>query len=240
MCLSLTAMRVGEDISTTISDVAENFRIQYTGSKFFTAEDSWSQYQPKHYTTLAIVQNRNTSCSIIGTRSVTIKLAVAGNIAPASQTVGMIKQSSKATKSISDIFAPMNHNPGTILIEGAPGIGKTVQAKEIAFQWANKILLSSKELLFLVFLREFNANKITSIESFVQYTIKSSGKITSCLVKYLYKTKGKSLVIVFDGYDEISEEDRKKSFIADIVQRKVFPWCCLVITSRPTASSHLS
>jgi len=44
---------------------------------------------------------------------------------------------------------------------------------------------------------------------------------------------------VFDGYDEISEEDRKHSIIADIIYHKVFAKCCLVITSHPTASSNL-
>ena len=51
--------------------------------------------------------------------------------------------------------------------------------------------------------------------------------------------KGEDLAIVFDGYDEISEEDRKNSIIADIITRKIFSKCCLVITSRPTASSNL-
>jgi len=44
---------------------------------------------------------------------------------------------------------------------------------------------------------------------------------------------------VFDGYDEISDENRKKSFLADVVNRKVLSQCCIVITSHSTASSHL-
>jgi len=64
---------------------------------------------------------------------------------------------SGATKNISDVFAPVRatdgfyKDPNLILIEGAPGIGKTVLTKEIAFQWANNKLLSSKKASFYDF-----------------------------------------------------------------------------------------
>ena len=148
------------------------------------------------------------------------------------------------SKNISDIFVPftasdgLTINPCIILIEGAPGIGKTVLTKEIAFQWANNKLLGDKKILLLLFLRECKFNSMNSVESFVQYVVKSS-KITASLTEYLLQTEGKDLAIVFDGYDEVSEEERKKSIIADIIYRRIFAKCCLVITSRPTASSNL-
>ena len=79
---------------------------------------------------------------------------------------------------------------------------------------------------------------MTSVESLVQYVVKSSDMAVR-LTKYLLQTQGKDLVIVFDGYDEISEGDRRKSIIANIIHRKIFPECCIIITSRPTASSNL-
>ena len=148
------------------------------------------------------------------------------------------------SKNISDIFVPFTASDGLtikpciVLIEGAPGIGKTVLTKEIACQWANKKLLSDKKILLLLFLRECKFNSMNSVESFVQYVVKSS-KITASLTEYLLQTEGKDLAIVFDGYDEVSEEERKKSIIADIIYRRIFAKCCLVITSRPTASSNL-
>ena len=151
---------------------------------------------------------------------------------------------SNTTKNISDIFVSVTAsdgltiNPCIILIEGAPGIGKTVLAKEIAFQWANNKLLSNKKILLLLFLRECNFKNVVSVENLVEHVVGST-EINASLTKYLLRTDGKDLAIVFDGYDEISEEDRKNSIIARVIYRRIFGKCCLVITSRPTASSNL-
>ena len=61
---------------------------------------------------------------------------------------------SRATKEIEEILAPLENNTKSafILIEGAPGIGKSVLLKEIAYKWGdNKQLLKNYELVLLVF-----------------------------------------------------------------------------------------
>ena len=147
------------------------------------------------------------------------------------------------TKNISDIFLPVMASDVSfvdlyILIEGAPGIGKTVLAKEIAYRWAENELLTSKKLLFLVILRECFQKPVMTIEGLIQFVFKSS-EMTSCLTKHLTKTEGKDTVIIFDGFDELSEENKKGSIIVDIINRRILTKCCLVVTSRPTASSIL-
>ena len=155
---------------------------------------------------------------------------------------------SNTTKNISDIFVSVTANdkftinPCIILIEGAPGIGKTVLANEIAFQWANNKLLIDKKILFLLFLRQCNFKNIINVQSFVQSFVQYMAKgdeITTRLTKYLLETEGNNLVIVFDGYDEVSTKDRKNPIIDDIIHHRLFAKCCLVITSRPTASADL-
>ena len=230
-----------QDISATVDYLHD----RYITGRFSSTEDDWCPYQPKHYTTLALIHNRGKPPDVV-VISVVQELAVAGNVATnsASQTLRNNRIYSRVTKNISDIFAPVTtpdgstRDPNMILIEGAPGIGKTVLAKEIAFQWSKNKLLATKQLLFLLYLREFNVNSIATIENFVQYMVKTT-KIVHSLSKYLFQTKGKDVAIVLDGYDEMSDVGRKKSFIADIIHRKVLSQCCIVITSRPTASSRL-
>ena len=115
-------------------------------------------------------------------------------------------------KSISDIFLPVKAPDGSfidlhILIEGAPRIGKTVLAKEIAYRWGKNELLTSKKLLLLVFLRECSQTQLRSIKELIKHVFINDEMVPQ-LINYLFKTEGEDAVIVFDGFDELSEENR--------------------------------
>ena len=69
--------------------------------------------------------------------------------------------------------------------------------------------------------------------------LNQQNKKVEAITEYLENTSGEHIAIVFDGYDEISEELRHKSFIGNIINRKNLKLCSLVITSRPTSSSEL-
>ena len=253
MAYCIFIFTTGVDIEFQATLIAANDYLQkcYINSRYSPTVDEWPPYQPRHYTTLALIHHKD-KCTDATVISVTQELAVAGKIQPKveglSSSGGSMSQTpniySNTTKNISDIFVSVKAsdgltiNPCIILIEGAPGIGKTVLAKEIAFQWANNKLLRDKKILLLLFLRECNFKSMVSVENLVEHVV-GSNEINASLTKYLLRTDGKDLAIVFDGYDEISEEDRKNSIIARIIYRRIFGKCCLVITSRPTASSNL-
>ena len=125
---------------------------------------------------------------------------------------------SKISKSIADIFeadfistegTSPSESPKHILIEGAPGIGKTVLVKEIAYRWANKEILHST---FLIYLRDPCVQKAKSLEQLVElYTV--STEVAHTFSKYLFQCDGEKIAFLIDGFDEYPAALRKSSFI---------------------------
>ena len=146
----------------------------------------------------------------------------------------------ETTKNINRLVARFEEPkyPYIILIEGAPGIGKTILSKEIAFEWARKGILNNTKLLFLLFMCDPRLKYVTDVQSMVKHFCQSDN-LTNKVTDWLIDTSGEYLTIVFDGYDEMSAEN-KNSFIVDgIIGRQNLPKCGIIITSRPVATAYL-
>ena len=202
----------------------------YTQSRYIPPADDWPPYHPRHYTPLTIVHHRER-------RTESEVVAFAQKLkTPSENTTEDYK-----TASIEEIFAPFEGATSysyIILIEGAPGTGKTILSKEIACQWANKKVVNSKSLLFLLFMRDPQVKSLIDLQSLVKYFFQDEN-LTNEITKWLMVTGGEYLTIILDGYDEISEKSKACFIIDGIIGRKQLPNCGIVITSRPAASSQL-
>uniref|UniRef100_A0A1X7TT71 NACHT domain-containing protein n=1 Tax=Amphimedon queenslandica TaxID=400682 RepID=A0A1X7TT71_AMPQE len=59
------------------------------------------------------------------------------------------------------------------------------------------------------------------------------------VAKWFEKRNGEGLLIIFDGWDELSEQLRQFSLAASIIHRKQLDQCSVIVTSRSYASSSL-
>ena len=151
----------------------------------------------------------------------------------------------RVTKNITEILNILGKpdiNPKTLLIEGAPGIGKTFLLKYIAFEWANDGILKSSHLVFLLCLHDPAVQSMSSIRDIVYYFYKqdkAASKHVETISTYLLNSNGKSITFLIDGYDELPEKLQKDSFVASIITHQVLPASAVVLTSRPHATAHL-
>ena len=140
----------------------------------------------------------------------------------------------RVTKRIIDIFRSSHKR---ILIEGAPGIGKTVLTREIAYCWAKDEILLDKKL-FLLFIRDPRLHCVESINDLIHYLNIDylSDSEAEVAAGELRKSSGSGIVFVIDGYDECPCDSKLKGFVDKLVEKIFLPLCMVVITSRPTAS----
>ena len=155
-----------------------------------------------------------------------------------------VLNTSKVTKEVAEILAPLetSSDPQFVLIEGAPGIGKSLLLKQIAYLWAKKQILQKFKLVLLLCLRDPAVRQMSLIDDLLQPFCTGDRRaieISSACSDYLLENDGEDLVLLLDGYDEYPETLRKDSLIASLVKHRVLPQCGLIVSSRPHASVNL-
>ena len=152
-----------------------------------------------------------------------------------------VLNASKVTKDVAEILAPLEtgNDPQFILIEGAPGIGKSLLLREITYRWGKQKILQKFKLVLLVCLRDPAVQQemplINDLLNLFCKRDEEAIKITSACSKHFLNNDGEDLALLLDGYDEYPEKLRKDSLIADILNRDVLPCCGLIVSSRPHA-----
>ena len=125
-----------------------------------------------------------------------------------------------------------------VLVEGDAGIGKTTLSTSISEDWSRDKLFKEYELLLLLPLRYEEVASAGSLPELLQLLHPSPG-VRESVARYLEEGEGEKVVIIADGWDEVSESNRQEgSFLYKLLFRN-FPLISVVVTSRPSASSPL-
>ena len=226
---------------------------------FKTNEETWPPNQPKSFTPLVLIHHKGQHT--LKRATAMIRLIHKGGIdsftsnqsvpkhylkkLDSHESLQEVLDSSTVTKELTEILAPLEQSkdPQFILIEGAPGIGKSFLLKEIAYRWGNKQLLKTFKLVLLVCLRDPSVQKAKLIKDLFQLfcyhqDIRATEISVACH-DFFVQNGGKDIVFLFDGLDECLDTLQENGLIADILKRKVLPHCGLVVSSRPHATVNL-
>ena len=154
---------------------------------------------------------------------------------------GQVDKTVKLTEnkkiSLEDVFQPTDNSLSLrVVIDGPPGIGKTTLCHKILNMWSNGRLLHQQyDLVLYCPLRNSKIAEATTLADLFEYRRYEVPGVAD----WFEKRNGKGLLIIFDGWDELSEQLRQSSLAAGIIHRKQLGDCSIIVTSRSYASTLL-
>ena len=125
-----------------------------------------------------------------------------------------------------------------VLVEGDAGIGKTTLSTSISEDWSRDKLFKEYELLLLLPLRHKKVASAGSLPELLQL-LHPDEDVRKSVASYLTKGEGEKVVIIADGWDEVSESNRQEGSFLYQLLFETFPLMSVVVTSRPSASGPL-
>ena len=231
------------NIGKVICHLACEIQINSIKLRHTPLSDNWPLTKPQHFTSVAIIHYKK------GIKKEIIKLIAEIQQDGVSHDVYIDNHSAgkfsnvKNHKDLSELFV---NDPKCVLIEGAPGIGKTTLAEEIVFQWSLGNILQKKKLVLLIPLRDLVYQTITSFENLIKHS-KSLPELKNTniniLQNYMTENQADRIALILDGYDELPIKNIQNSeyFINKLIGKRIntFTKCMLIVTSRPNVSIHL-
>ena len=122
--------------------------------------------------------------------------------------------------------------PRLVLIEGAPGVGKTTFSEQFCFKWSQGQHLNDHTLLVLLPLRDNRVRSAKSISDLFHHP-----QLQGAIAQEVESSQGEGVVLWLEAWDELEQRMREESSIfLDLVHGRKLPKATIIITSRPWAT----
>ena len=211
---------------TPVDKYASYLRSVYTSKKMPT-HCKWPPTATKKYIHLAVVEKERVSKQQADEST---KHTIHGNIddiCKKKQAVDFTQIGRKEDGSLAKL----------ILVEGAPGIGKITFSWKVCRKWAKGKILQEYGLVVLLTLRDKRVQEIKCVADFFYH---SDCELQNSVAKEIQDHQGRSVLLLFEGYDELPRKlQTQQSIFLDILHKDFLPHATILITSRPTATKFL-
>ena len=124
-----------------------------------------------------------------------------------------------------------------ILVEGSPGIGKTMFSWELCRQWAEGKMLQDRDIILMLQLRNKRVREAKSLSDLFYH---DNDSIKQEVLEHITSVDGRGVFLVLEGYDELTEDQRTDSSILNrLLTGDCLANSSIMVTSRPLASDSL-
>ena len=124
-----------------------------------------------------------------------------------------------------------------ILVEGAPGVGKSTFAREFCRRWERGEIAQQYQLVLLLRLREERISNAKSLEDLIYHPLKD---VHQAVCHELVLAHDFHALIILEGFDELPDSCRKGgSVFMDLIAGKLLPLATVLVTSRPWATQEI-
>ena len=124
-----------------------------------------------------------------------------------------------------------------LLIEGAPGIGKSTFAWEVCQKWGEDELFHGYSLVVMLKFRDKRVQEAKNISDLFYHP---HPQLQSEIVNDIILTRGQGLLLILEGFDEAPVSKRTmNSIFVRLFTGQELPKATVVLTTRPSASAEL-
>ena len=150
---------------------------------------------------------------------------------------GDVNQDRNRAVEIDDLFRMAGKN--VVLVEGAPGTGKTTLSHEVCRRWGSGHLADYQAVL-LFNLADPSVRSMSSLDDMLTVTAPPGKSLLGLSSLDIPLFTGANMLLILDGFDELSASFlSQQSFLTDMIQGVVLGEASVLVTSRPASVIHL-